>query len=788
MWGLLVVVAGRGVVPSGRKIVVSTRSAFEDQSESSLRVAHFVGGLAEVARQTFASRRFWRIQWLVLALVVLHYLSDYLNNRGTLPFSGFIFEAALVVPAVLASTEFGAVGSLATSLGGSLLMLSIEFLETHTSHEVEAEWTILLVVVLTALLVGIRDDRLRAQRALFDLATESGEVAVWEYDVERNVMRRSKNHDALYGLAWQNPWRLETFLEAAHPDDRASAAAAIEQSLVPGGPDDYNYDVRVIWPDSTIHWLWVQGTVTRRDAAGRGTHVRGTDMVITQRKELELASRRLRMLYAALSECNQSVIYANDEMDLFERIVNATVSVGTAQMAWIGVFDHPQRTARPVASAGVDAAEFLAERRSIQSDSSPSAWPASEAATSGEIIIRPLARDDADELSRVGAAHGWRVVAALPISRRGSVVATLSLYSSEENFFNESLRPLFDEMVKDLSFALDLFEDQRLHQHSELALARSEERFRAVVEQSVVGIYLARNGRFELGNARAASMLGFDSVASMIGTSDDVIPASSDQQLGSDASYFIESEYEKVVTVPRHDGGASKLWISSIPIAEHGSQAQLGIIDDVTALVERDILAATHFREISSLLHATVSMATSISEQRDPYTAGHQSRVAEIAARLGLAMNLDADQIEGLRVAGQLHDIGKISIPAEILTRPGRLSDMERRLIQLHPQSGYDILCDIPFPWPVAAVALQHHERLDGSGYPKGLKGSDILFDARIIAVADVMEAMSSHRPYRASLGPEAAISEIESGAGSLYDADVAAHCVRLARSGQLLP
>ncbi|MHB8333699.1 MAG: hypothetical protein ACYDEH_02180 [Acidimicrobiales bacterium] len=185
---------------------MSTRTAFEDQFESSPRVAHSFEGLAQSARDTFASRRFWRIQWLVLAFVVLHYLFDYLNNRGSLPFSGFIFDAVLVAPAVVASTEFGAVGSVATSLGGSVLLLWVEFFETHTSHEVEAEWTILLVVVLTALLVGLRDDRLRSQRALFDLATGSGEVAVWEYDVERNVMRRSKNHDSLYGLTWQNPW------------------------------------------------------------------------------------------------------------------------------------------------------------------------------------------------------------------------------------------------------------------------------------------------------------------------------------------------------------------------------------------------------------------------------------------------------------------------------------------------------------------------------------------------------------------------------------------------------
>jgi HD-GYP domain-containing protein (c-di-GMP phosphodiesterase class II) len=163
--------------------------------------------------------------------------------------------------------------------------------------------------------------------------------------------------------------------------------------------------------------------------------------------------------------------------------------------------------------------------------------------------------------------------------------------------------------------------------------------------------------------------------------------------------------------------------------------------------------------------------------------------VAEIAVAIGAELGFDARRQEGLRVAGYLHDIGKITIPAEILSKPGKLSSIEYELIKAHPQSSYNVLKDVDFPWPLAEVALQHHERMDGSGYPQGLKGEAILLEARIMAVADVIEAMSSHRPYRAGLGIDAALSEIERGRGSAYDADVADACLKLFREkGYVIP
>jgi HD-GYP domain-containing protein (c-di-GMP phosphodiesterase class II) len=173
-------------------------------------------------------------------------------------------------------------------------------------------------------------------------------------------------------------------------------------------------------------------------------------------------------------------------------------------------------------------------------------------------------------------------------------------------------------------------------------------------------------------------------------------------------------------------------------------------------------------------------------ELRDPYTAGHQRRVGDIAAAIGEELKLSEDQIKGLRFSGYVHDIGKISIPAEILSKPGRLTGNEFALIKTHSQQGYDVLKGIDFPWPIARAILEHHERVDGSGYPRGLKGEQISLEARILAVADTVEAMSSHRPYRAALGLDAAMREIQEQSGKRYDERVVAACLRLLRAGSI--
>lgn len=182
--------------------------------------------------------------------------------------------------------------------------------------------------------------------------------------------------------------------------------------------------------------------------------------------------------------------------------------------------------------------------------------------------------------------------------------------------------------------------------------------------------------------------------------------------------------------------------------------------------------------KLRAISGATVQALALAVEKRDPYTAGHQRRVADLARSIALKMDVGQDVIDGIRMAGLIHDLGKIYIPSEILSKPGTLAEVDRAFIEMHPAAGYDILKEIDFPWPVAEIVFQHHERVDGSGYPQGLKADEILPEGRILAVADVVEAMSSHRPYRPALGVEYALETIEKDCATLFEPDVVRACM----------
>ena len=185
--------------------------------------------------------------------------------------------------------------------------------------------------------------------------------------------------------------------------------------------------------------------------------------------------------------------------------------------------------------------------------------------------------------------------------------------------------------------------------------------------------------------------------------------------------------------------------------------------------------------KLQRALEGTVHALASAIEMKDPYTAGHQRRVTQLACAIANEMGLPEEQIEGIRMAGLIHDIGKISIPAEVLSKPGQLNALEWDMIKAHSQTGYDLLNGVTeFPWPVAEIVLQHHERLDGSGYPQGLSGEEIMLEARILAVADVVEAMASHRPYRPLRGLDKALEEITQNRDVLYDPEVVDVCLKL--------
>ncbi len=242
--------------------------------------------------------------------------------------------------------------------------------------------------------------------------------------------------------------------------------------------------------------------------------------------------------------------------------------------------------------------------------------------------------------------------------------------------------------------------------------------------------------------------------------------------------------YRQPVEGLRKDGSRIYLESSIFPLRNEKDEivGLYGLSRDVTASKEAEERLEKSFEALRKTLDGSVQAMAKIVEMRDPYTSGHQIRVAELATAMAWDMKLPDDTITCIRTAAILHDIGKIYVPSSILSKPGKLTEAEFNIIKMHAQGSCDILSSIDFPWPIATIVAQHHERMDGSGYPKGLSATEILPEAKILAVADVVEAMSSHRPYRPALGVRKAVAHIIEKRGELYDENAVDSCLRLYR------
>jgi PAS domain S-box-containing protein/putative nucleotidyltransferase with HDIG domain len=316
---------------------------------------------------------------------------------------------------------------------------------------------------------------------------------------------------------------------------------------------------------------------------------------------------------------------------------------------------------------------------------------------------------------------------------------------------------------------------------AEEAILASEEKFRTLFNSASDAIFIHDlRGRFLEVNKVACERLGYSREGLLKMTLMDIdLPEYAVQmpqrirELRRKGHIFFET------ALVGRDNTILPIELNSRIIDYEGKTAALSIARDITERKRAEEERKNSFERLRRALEETVNALSSAVEMRDPYTAGHQRRVTNLACTIAREMGLPNEQIEGIRMAGIIHDVGKIRVPAEILSWPGRLNEIDFNLIKTHPQVGYDIIKKIELPHSVAQIMLQHHERLDGSGYPAGLKANEILLEAKILAVADVVEAMASHRPYRAALGIDKALEEISKNKGILYDPDVVEACCR---------
>ena len=309
-----------------------------------------------------------------------------------------------------------------------------------------------------------------------------------------------------------------------------------------------------------------------------------------------------------------------------------------------------------------------------------------------------------------------------------------------------------------------------------------EENYRSIFDNAREGIFRTTpEGRFVLANRAMARILGYDSPEALIdGVTDIPGQLYIHPEERSQTLEFLEREgYVKNAEVQWKRKDGATIWVHRTMRAVRDEKGKIlyleGLVTDITDRKKS-------VDQLRKALVDTIQAIASIVESRDPYTAGHQRRVADLAAAIAAEMGLSVELIEGLRMAGVIHDIGKVSVPSDILNMPRKLTDIEFSLIKTHAKSGYEMVKDIEFPWPIARMILEHHERINGSGYPNGLTGDRLLLESRILAVADVVEAMATHRPYRAALSLDVAMDEITKNRGVIYDPDAVDACLRLFR------
>lgn len=564
------------------------------------------------------------------------------------------------------------------------------------------------------------------------------------------------------------------------------------------------------------------------DKSQKRAHYTSSDKKTSKAKDrddIESLRRSLELLRAV----NRVLSQASDESSLLNAFCQQIAQIGGYPIVWIGYAQNDaQKKVKPVAKAGKG--KERVETANVTWDDTPAGRGPTGTAiqTKQAVVSRDIHSDPFfDGWQNKAIEEGYTSSIAVPIIHQEEVLGSLNIYSDKTDAFNSEEIALLQEVAHNLATAIRNIRAQAASQAQAKALEQSYQIQAALNSLLMLGLQdlpCSELAQQALETILSLPWLKIESKGSifLVGDEPDMLELKTEKGLPA----ALKTTCARVPFGKCLCGRAAKekkLQFASTLTPEHettykgiephGHYCVPIIIDDKVIGVLNtyikeghqyneqqaaslasiaNILAMTiryrslqeeliqNQNKLRNAMEATVKALATALEIRDPYTAGHQERVTSLATALAQELGLPTHRVEAVRIAAILHDIGKIYVPSDILNKPGRLTDLEFGLVKQHSERGYEILKNIDFPWPVAEIVRQHHERLDGSGYPRGLTGDEILLEARILAVADVVEAMSSHRPYRPALGTGAALEEIAQKSGVLYDPEVVKACLRL--------
>jgi PAS domain S-box-containing protein/putative nucleotidyltransferase with HDIG domain len=582
------------------------------------------------------------------------------------------------------------------------------------------------------------EETIAESESRYRLLAENLSDVIWIMDTNLRYTYMSPSVTSLRGYSVEEAMAL-SMEETTTPASLQTALRVMAEAEAEGTgsnsqPSSVTLELELNCKDGST--VWVENKVTYlHDAEGRLTGYQGVSRDISERKKADETLRESEKRYRLLAENVSDVIWVTD-------------------MNLLPVYTSPS-IARLL---GYSTEESMA--RKMEDSLTPASLKRAAETFTNILSLKEAAAQE---------AFGTRPLELEFICKDGSTIWTTTTVSVMRD---PDGRP---------TGIMGVLHDISERKKSEDILRESEERLKILFEYAPDVYCLSTpEGTVLDANKAAFELLGYRE-EEVIGKTFMELGVISPEQFegGTAATAYGPNEPVEMV-LNRKDGTKVAVETKTFPVEIKGQTLLLSIARDTTERQEVKSRLEQALKKLERTMEGTIQSISRMVETRDPYTAGHQWRMTQLACAIAREEGLDSESVEVVRIVGLLHDLGKIGIPSEILSKPGLLTDIEFGMIKAHSQIGYEILKTVDFPWPVADIVLQHHERLNGSGYPLGLHGEDICPEARILAVADVVEAMSSHRPYRPSLGIDKALEEITRNSGTLYDPDAVNACLRL--------